>query len=109
MPLMSLSGNSRKNDEPMLAVQLIRNPKLKASVLSNRPLREFAQFLVPSVIYFANNNLVFLILMALDPSTFQLVSQTKTIFTGILFRFMLKRRLTIFQWMALFFLACGTA
>jgi UDP-sugar transporter A1/2/3 len=92
-----------------LAIQLARNPELKSSVLSNRPWLEFAQFFVPSVIYFANNNLVFVILMALDPSTFQLVSQTKTIFTGILFRFMLRRRLTIFQWMALFFLACGTA
>ena len=92
-----------------LCVQLARQPELRSSVLSARPLREFAQFFVPSVIYFVNNNLVFVILQALDPSTFQLVSQTKTIFTGILFRFMLKRRLTIFQWMALFFLGCGTA
>ena len=92
-----------------LCVLLVRQPELKGSVLSNRPWREFGQFLVPSVIYFVNNNLVFVILQALDPSTFQLVSQTKTIFTGILFRFMLKRRLTIFQWMALFFLGCGTA
>jgi len=92
-----------------LCVLLVRQPELKGSVLSNRPWREFGQFLVPSVIYFVNNNLVFVILQALDPSTFQLVSQTKTIFTGILFRFMLKRRLTIFQWTALFFLGCGTA
>jgi UDP-sugar transporter A1/2/3 len=92
-----------------LSLQLIRQPELRNKMLSNRPLREFVQFFVPSVIYFLNNNLVFVILQALDPSTFQLVSQTKTIFTGVLFRFMLQRRLTIFQWMALFFLACGTA
>jgi UDP-sugar transporter A1/2/3 len=92
-----------------LCVLLARQPELKGSVLSNRPWREFGQFFVPSLIYFVNNNLVFVILQALDPSTFQLVSQTKTIFTGLLFRFMLKRRLTIFQWMALFFLGCGTA
>ena len=92
-----------------LCVLLVRQPELKGSVLSNRPWREFGQFFVPSVIYFVNNNLVFVILQALDPSTFQLVSQTKTIFTGLLFRFMLKRRLTIFQWTALFFLGCGTA
>jgi UDP-sugar transporter A1/2/3 len=92
-----------------LCVLLVRQPELKGSVLSNRPWREFGQFFVPSAIYFVNNNLVFVILQALDPSTFQLVSQTKTIFTGLLFRFMLKRRLTIFQWMALFFLGCGTA
>ena len=46
-----------------LAIQLARNPELKSSVLSNRPWLEFAQFFVPSVIYFANNNLVFVILM----------------------------------------------
>ena len=92
-----------------LCVLLVRQPELKGSVLSARPWREFGQFFVPSVIYFVNNNLVFVILQALDPSTFQLVSQTKTIFTGLLFRFMLKRRLTIFQWTALFFLGCGTA
>jgi UDP-galactose transporter len=92
-----------------LCVLLVRQPELRGSVLSNRPWREFVQFLVPSVIYFVNNNLVFVILQALDPSTFQLVSQTKTIFTGVLFRVMLKRRLTIFQWIALFFLGCGTA
>ena len=92
-----------------LCVLLVRQPELKGSVLSNRPWREFGQFFVPSAIYFVNNNLVFVILQALDPSTFQLVSQTKTIFTGLLFRFMLKRRLNIFQWVALFFLGCGTA
>ena len=92
-----------------LCVLLVRQPELRGSVLSNRPWREFGQFFVPSLIYFVNNNLVFVILQALDPSTFQLVSQTKTIFTGVLFRIMLKRRLTIFQWIALFFLGCGTA
>ena len=33
----------------------------------------------------------------------------KTIFTGILFRLFLKRRLTFIQWLALVTLACGTA
>ena len=47
-----------------LCVLLVRQPEMRGSVLSNRPLREFAQFLVPSVIYFINNNLVFVILQA---------------------------------------------
>jgi len=92
-----------------LALMLFQQPELRSKTISDRPLMEFAQFLVPSLIYFANNNLAFVILQSLDPTTFQLISQTKTIFTGILFRFMLKKRLGIFQWMALFFLACGTA
>ena len=39
----------------------------------------------------------------------QIIGQTKTIFTGVFFRFMLSRRLSAFQWLALCTLACGTA
>ena len=45
----------------------------------------------------------------LDPTTFQLLSQMKTIFTGLLFRVFLKRRLSAVQYLALLTLACGTA
>ena len=134
-----------------LIVLLIRRPDMRSKTIGERPLLEFLQFLVPSLIYFANNNLAFVILQvaaampvaplspraliisgpagsrvgilarvsitrptpaapqSLDPTSYQLISQTKTVFTGVLFRALLKRRLTIFQWTALFFLGCGTA
>ena len=70
---------------------------------------EFFSYVLPALIYFVNNNCVFFILQAVDPTTFQLLSQMKTIFTGLLFRVFLKRRLSAVQYLALVTLACGTA
>ena len=61
---------------------------------------EFFSYVLPALIYFVNNNCVFFILQAVDPTTFQLLSQMKTIFTGLLFRVFLKRRLTVVQYLA---------
>lgn len=93
----------------LLAVMLAQEPNTRASILSDTPLREFAQYLVPSAIYFCNNNLAYVALQALHPATVQIIGQTKTIFTGAFFRLMLSRRLSAFQWLALCTLACGTA
>jgi len=72
-------------------------------------LIEFISFMLPAVIYFVNNNCLFFILQEVDPTTFQLLSQMKTILTGLLFRLFLKRYLTTVQYLALLTLACGTA
>ena len=64
---------------------------------------------MPAFIYFVNNNLVFFILLAVDPVLFQLLSQLKTLFTGLLFRIVLQKRLSLAQCAALVVLACGTA
>ena len=56
------------------------------AILHQDSLSEFASYLVPGAIYFVNNNCQFFILQAVDPTTFQLLSQMKTIFTGLLFR-----------------------
>jgi UDP-sugar transporter A1/2/3 len=80
-----------------------------SSILHEDSLTEFASYIIPSFIYFINNNCIFFILQAVDPTTFQLLSQMKTIFTGLLFRIFLKRRLSAVQYLALLTLACGTA
>ena len=79
------------------------------AVLNEDSLAEFFSYMLPAAIYFVNNNCIFFILQAVDPTTFQLLSQMKTIFTGLLFRIFLKRRLTAVQYLALVTLACGTA
>eukprot|EP00928_Gymnodinium_smaydae_P098594 TRINITY_DN9202_c0_g1_i1.p1 TRINITY_DN9202_c0_g1~~TRINITY_DN9202_c0_g1_i1.p1 ORF type:complete len:310 (+),score=28.65 TRINITY_DN9202_c0_g1_i1:88-1017(+) len=71
--------------------------------------REVLEFSVPAFIYFVNNNLVFFILSHVDATTFQLLSQMKTLFTGLLFRFFLRRELTAHQYLAIWMLTCGTA
>jgi len=72
-------------------------------------MREALQFAIPAFIYFVNNNLVFLILQHVNATTFQLLSQLKTAFTGILFSVCLGRRLSTIQWLAIWQLTCGTA
>lgn len=67
------------------------------SVLHEESLAEFFSYMAPSFIYFINNNCIFFILQAVDPTTFQLLSQMKTIFTGLLFRVFLKRHLSAVQ------------
>jgi len=79
------------------------------AVLNEDSLSEFFSYMLPAAIYFVNNNCIFFILQAVDPTTFQLLSQMKTIFTGLLFRVFLKRRLSSVQYLALVTLACGTA
>lgn len=93
----------------LLTVQLLRAPKDSVKVLDDRPLLEMSLYSIPSFVYFVTNNLQFIILQAISPTTAQLLAQLKTVFTGILFRVMLKRRMTAFQWLALLTLACGTA
>mmetsp|Transcript_29185 Transcript_29185/g.85559 ORF Transcript_29185/g.85559 Transcript_29185/m.85559 type:complete len:307 (+) Transcript_29185:359-1279(+) len=72
-------------------------------------LKGVLHYIVPAFIYFINNNLTFVILTHVDATTFQLISQLKIIFTGVLFRFLLKRHLHLVQWYAICLVACGTA
>jgi len=92
----------------VLLTQQLLSGKI-TSVLHEDSFVEFFSYMTPSFIYFINNNCIFFILQAVDPTTFQLLSQMKTIFTGLLFRIFLKRRLTAVQYLALLTLACGTA
>ena len=91
----------------LLSQQLLSG-KITA-LLHDDSLTEFCSYIIPSFIYFINNNCIFFILQAVDPTTFQLLSQMKTIFTGLLFRVFLKRKLTAVQYLALVTLAAGTA
>jgi UDP-sugar transporter A1/2/3 len=91
----------------LLALSLCRGQI--GSFLNDQPLSEFLSYMLPAAIYFVNNNCIFYILLSVDPTTFQLLSQMKTIFTGLLFRVFLKRKLSAVQYLALVTLACGTA
>jgi len=71
--------------------------------------RAVVHYTIPAIIYFVNNNLTFVILTHVHPTTFQLISQLKILFTGLLFRAILKRRLHLHQYFAIALVACGTA
>lgn len=78
---------------------------------SHRELRarDALLFAVPSFLYFVNNNLIFVILMYVNSTTFQILSSLKTVFTAIFFRALLKRTLAEVQWASVLLLACGAA
>jgi drug/metabolite transporter (DMT)-like permease len=69
--------------------------------------RDVALFAAPALVYFINNNLVFVILAYVNTTTFQILSALKTVFTGILFRLILKRILSDVQSVGILLLACG--
>mmetsp|Transcript_83817 Transcript_83817/g.233807 ORF Transcript_83817/g.233807 Transcript_83817/m.233807 type:complete len:363 (-) Transcript_83817:138-1226(-) len=94
----------------LLIHERFRAPAGAPPVMSQEaPICEFFAYMVPGLIYFINNNCQFFILQAIDPTTFQLLSQLKTVFTGLLFRLVLQRKLQVVQWLALVTLSCGTA
>ena len=72
-----------------------------SELLSEQPWAEMLSYSLPGLIYFVNNNCLFFILQEVDPTTFQLLSQMKTLFTGLLFRLFLRRRLSAVQYLAL--------
>lgn len=59
--------------------------------------RDVFLFAIPAFVYFINNNLIFVILMYVNSTTYQILSSLKTVFTGILFRIILKRVLSPVQ------------
>ncbi len=94
-----------------LALSLIMYVRLPSSAHTHQRLtrRHLVPFAAPAAIYFINNNLIFVILAYVNSTTYQILSSLKTVFTGLLFRIMLKRRLTDLQSLAIVLLACGTA
>lgn len=84
---------------------------LPANAKSHRALRgkDALLFAIPAFVYFVNNNLIFIILSYVNSTTYQILSSLKTVFTGILFRVVLKRVLSDVQATAILLLACGAA
>ena len=94
-----------------LAFSTVLYARLPPSQHSHRQLStpQLILFAVPGLIYFINNNLIFVILQYVNSTTYQILSSLKTVFTGILFRVLLKRKLTDLQMLAIVLLSCGTA
>ena len=94
-----------------LAISLILYVRLPKSAHTHRLLapRHLLPFAAPAAIYFVNNNLLFVILAYVNSTTYQILSSLKTVFTGLLFRLLLHRRLSDLQSVAIVLLACGTA
>ena len=62
---------------------------------------------VPAVAFTLQSNLLFVALTNLDPPTYQVTYQSKTVFTAVFSVLMLGRRLKRSQWLALLLLCTG--
>lgn len=88
----------------LLYCQVIIDPK---GVKITRDLRNTLMYPIPSLIYLVHNNIQFLTLKYVDPSTYQILGNLKIVTTGVLFRVILKRQLSRLQWIALSLLMIG--
>jgi drug/metabolite transporter (DMT)-like permease len=70
---------------------------------------EACAYAAPATIYAFNNLLLFVVVQHIRPSLFQLLSSTKTLFTALLFRALLHRRLSWGHVLSLVGLAAGAA
>jgi len=82
---------------------------LPVSVFTEGSWRVGVYFAVPSGIYAVYNNLTYFNLGSFDPGTFQVFMQTRVIFTGVLYTWILSKSLTSRKWAALVMLTFGVA
>mmetsp|Transcript_20867 Transcript_20867/g.62797 ORF Transcript_20867/g.62797 Transcript_20867/m.62797 type:complete len:334 (+) Transcript_20867:371-1372(+) len=88
----------------LLRQQLRTSPEVARMT---RTWQSMALFPVPSVIYWVHNNVQFWTLKYVDPATYQILGNLKIVTTGVLFRLLLRRRLSTLQWIALALLMIG--
>lgn len=70
-------------------------------------LRDFAQYAIPALVFFVQNNLSFLALQHMDASAFQLLMNTRIITVAFLSVLVLKKRLNSIEWMSILLLMVG--
>ncbi|PRP83927.1 hypothetical protein PROFUN_08864 [Planoprotostelium fungivorum] len=89
-----------------LAIFLLRWEGLE---LNFRVNKDTLLYSIPAIIYSLQNNLVFVALSHMDPTTYQILVNLKILTTGVLFRIVMGKELSSLQWSALFLLAVGCA
>jgi UDP-galactose transporter len=65
------------------------------------------KYSVPGLLYAVNNNIFLLILTRMPPAVFQLLLNSRVVWTGLAFRWFMGRQLTKRQWFASFTLLLG--
>ena len=78
--------------------------------LSERPeLKTILSFSIPAVFYTIQNNANMWVMERIDAVTFQMINSLKIVFTGVVMRVCMGRRLTLSQWMILGVMTLGVA
>jgi len=71
-------------------------------------IRHSLFYSVPGVLYFINNNLAVHMQLQMDPASYQILSHFKIASTAILYRLIIKQKLSHRQWFAVTLLFCGS-
>jgi hypothetical protein len=70
-------------------------------------MRQSLPYSIPSLLYFINNNLAVHMQLHMDPTSYQILSNFKILTTAVLYRLIIKQKLTRQQWFALSLLFFG--
>ncbi|UJR31388.1 hypothetical protein I4U23_018882 [Adineta vaga] len=69
--------------------------------------RHSLPYSIPGLLYFINNNLAVHMQLQMDPASYQILSNFKIVTTAILYRIIIKQKLSRQQWFAVLLLFCG--
>jgi probable UDP-sugar transporter A4 len=69
--------------------------------------RHSLPYSIPSILYFINNNLGVHMQLQMDPASYQILSNFKIATTAILYRLIMKQKLSRYQWFAVTLLFFG--
>jgi hypothetical protein len=69
--------------------------------------RQSLPYSIPGILYFINNNLAVRMQLYMDPASYQILANFKIFTTAILYRLIIKQKLTRQQWFALTLLFFG--
>ncbi|OTF74618.1 UDP-galactose translocator-like protein [Euroglyphus maynei] len=77
-------------------------------IVINQPM-DTLKVAIPAIVYYVQNNLIYVAATHLDPATSQVTYQLKILTTALFSVLILKRSLVIFQWFSLIILFIGVA
>jgi drug/metabolite transporter (DMT)-like permease len=98
----------------VIATELLKGVICTSVLLSTKGsvrsvAREHWKSAFPAVLFFIQNNLLYLGLGNLEASTFQILMQFRLVTTAAASVILLRRKLSSMQWCSLFILGCGVA
>jgi probable UDP-sugar transporter A4 len=77
------------------------------SLVDGSWLRNSLPYSIPGLLYFINNNLAVHMQLQMDPTSYQILSNFKIVTTAIIYRIIIKQKLSRQQWFAVFLLFIG--
>jgi UDP-galactose transporter len=88
-------------------IQYFTTAPAKRHLLHNLSFNQSLHFMVPAILYGASNTLVYIGMSYINPALFHVFGNIRILTAGVLYRFMMGKKLSDLQWLALMMLTCG--